>query len=102
MEEKFRRTWREITQAIFTQHGSLGSRLHQSEDGTFIAYAQWPDAKRWEHHNETLGIELARKEQLECLIGEPVILNKLTVTDDLLKSPRSQPIHQEAHANDER
>jgi len=84
-ENEFRDTWRIITEAIFQQHGSLGSRLHRSDDGTWLAYAQWPDREHWENHTETLGIELARSRQSECLFEEPHVLHKLTMTDDLLK-----------------
>jgi quinol monooxygenase YgiN len=84
-EKDFQDTWRSITEAIFRQHDSLGSRLHRSDDGTWIAYAQWPDRECWQNHSQTLGIDLARSRQSECLSEEPLVLHKLTVTDDLLK-----------------
>src|SRR5271156_5423842 len=85
-EEEFRDTWRTITEAIFLQHGALGSRLHKSDDGTWIAYAQWPDRDRWQNHSDTLGVELARSKQSECLSESVKVLHTLTMTDDLLKS----------------
>jgi hypothetical protein len=30
--------------------GALGSRLHIAEDGTWVAYAQWPSKTIWENH----------------------------------------------------
>ena len=33
-EEQFREAWSQVTIAIREQSGSLGSRLHRSEDGT--------------------------------------------------------------------
>jgi quinol monooxygenase YgiN len=84
-EDQFRETWRNITEAIFHQHGSLGSRLHHADDGRWIAYAQWPDREHWEHHADTIGVELERSRQAQALDGEAKVLFRLTVTDDLLK-----------------
>jgi len=89
-EEEFRHSWRTITEAIFRQHGALGSRLHKSDDGSWIAYAQWPSRDRWQNHSETLGVELARSKQSECLLETVKILHTLTVTDDLLVSAPSE------------
>lgn len=84
-EDQFRETWRNITEAIFRQHGSLGSRLHHADDGRWIAYAQWPDREHWEHHADTINVELERSRQAETLDGEVKVLFRLNVTDDLLK-----------------
>ena len=40
--------WRTVHEAIEEQCGSLGSRLHAADDGTFIGYVQWPDRGAWE------------------------------------------------------
>lgn len=40
--------WRTVTEAIEEHCGSLGSRLHVTGDGTYIAYIQWPDRATWE------------------------------------------------------
>lgn len=42
-EEHFISTWPKTTQGIYLFKGSLGSRLHRDKNGSFIAYAQWPD-----------------------------------------------------------
>lgn len=47
-EQKFREGWRRRTEEIYRKCGSLGSRLHLAEDGTWVAYAQWPDRRAWE------------------------------------------------------
>jgi len=47
-EDQFRKAWEEITRAIRDFDGGLGSRLHKASDGTWLAYAQWPDRERWE------------------------------------------------------
>ena len=48
MEEAFVAAWREVTDAVGEQRGGLGSRLHLSDDGVWVAYAQWPDRATWE------------------------------------------------------
>lgn len=47
-EEGFVHDWRTITLEFLHSQGSLGSRLHHCEDGTWVAYAQWPNRKAWE------------------------------------------------------
>lgn len=41
-EERFIKAWRGLTLFYKAQANSLGSRLHQSKSGGFVAYAQWP------------------------------------------------------------
>ena len=42
-EDSFIRAWSEPTEALLAL-GSLGSLLHQGDDGIWYAYAQWPSA----------------------------------------------------------
>ncbi|MEO8632829.1 MAG: antibiotic biosynthesis monooxygenase [Chloroflexota bacterium] len=46
-ERQFRTAWRSATEKIMARYGALGSRLHRAEDGSWVAYAQWPDKERW-------------------------------------------------------
>jgi len=39
---QFIKTWSGITDYFKRECGALGSRLHQNDDGSFFAYAQWP------------------------------------------------------------
>ena len=48
MEDQFRSAWRRVTEAIRDNRGGLGSRLHVTPEGIWLAYAQWPDRKSWE------------------------------------------------------
>ena len=43
-EEQFQDGWERVTRAIRSGCGSYGSRLHRADDGTWVAYARWPDA----------------------------------------------------------
>ncbi|MCK2183798.1 antibiotic biosynthesis monooxygenase family protein [Halomonas getboli] len=47
-EEAFKDGWCRMTEAIREQRGGLGSRLHYSEDGWWVAYAKWPSRQAWE------------------------------------------------------
>ena len=46
-EDDFIRAWSVATTA-FRTIGALGSRLHRTDDGEFIAYAEWPSREAWE------------------------------------------------------
>ena len=39
---QFIEAWSEVTVAYKESCGALGSRLHKSDSGEYIAYAQWP------------------------------------------------------------
>ncbi len=47
MERQCREAWARLTEAIRRERGGLGSRLHVAEDGSWVAYAQWPDRETW-------------------------------------------------------
>ncbi|RTR02461.1 antibiotic biosynthesis monooxygenase family protein [Halomonas nitroreducens] len=51
-EERFKQGWKRMTDAIREQRGGLGSRLHLSSDGWWLAYAQWPDRATWQAAQE--------------------------------------------------
>ena len=87
MESDFRQAWAETTDIIYQNFGSLGSRLHKSEGGKFIAYAQWPDLNVYESdHLWADDIHNARERMRATLkTGKPTILHKLLVDIDLLK-----------------
>ena len=86
-EKAFERSWRDLTKRIYEYEGSLGSRLHTSEPGTYIAYAQWPDRKTWEHAGKKLP-ESAKtvSQQMKDSCEKIETIFQLDVIDDLLKS----------------
>jgi len=47
MEKQFEHFWQIGTPLFRDQHGALGSRLHIAEDGSYFAYAQWPDRETY-------------------------------------------------------
>ena len=50
---QFQRAWETVTTQLIRDQGALGSRLHVSEDGTVVAYAQWPSKEAWEESRRT-------------------------------------------------
>jgi len=81
-EDSFREGWRRLTRA-FKERGSLGSRLHRATDGTWVAYARWPDLA-------TRDVAMARMPDEEAVrlmeesveATEPVLV--MQIVDDLL------------------
>ena len=84
-EERFREGWRRLTEEIYARRGSRGSRLHRAEDGTWVAYAQWPDRQTWEAASgvEAVDSEAARMMRESIEVSHPPVL--MEVSDDLLK-----------------
>ena len=87
-EEQFRAAWSKVTLAIRENCGSLGSRLHKAEDGTWAAYAQWPSKELWQE-DRTLDAEtnIARQKMREA-VEEKLPGFHLTVSDDFLIQER--------------
>jgi heme-degrading monooxygenase HmoA len=48
-EEDFVSAWARLTDLLIAECGAAGSRLHKGEDGTFVAYTEWPSRRAWEH-----------------------------------------------------
>jgi len=86
-DDEFRTSWLKLTQGIYRECGSLGSRLHTTEkQNVFIAYAQWPDKKTWQ---ENVGVHSqeylkAKMDMQTCLVSSKT-LYELEVLDDYLQ-----------------
>lgn len=88
-ENDFIKVWSDLTNLIYEFEGSYGSRLHKSNNQTFIAYAQWPDKETWENSGEKLP-EIAndlRKKMKECC-SEIKTEHELNIVEDLLKDKK--------------
>lgn len=79
-EDAFIAAWRTVTRKIRDHHGGLGSRLHRADDGTWVAYAQWPDRESWqklqgappvdENASATMGAAVVKRH--DPILMEPV------------------------------
>lgn len=44
-EADYQKSWNQVASHFKEHRGALGSCLHKSEDGEWIAYSRWPDKK---------------------------------------------------------
>jgi heme-degrading monooxygenase HmoA len=84
MESQFVDGWERVTREIHKVCGSYGSRLHRCDDGTWLAYARWPDAATRDacEHGETEGRRLMREAVAEDF--DDILCDLVT---DLLQEP---------------
>jgi heme-degrading monooxygenase HmoA len=84
-EEQFVDGWARVTRAIHAGCGSHGSRLHRAGDGTWVAYARWPDAETRERceHGDLEGARLMRE-----AVAETFPETIMDIVQDLLHEPR--------------
>ena len=77
-ERKFQDAWETLTREIRAHAGGLGSRLHRAADGTWLAYAQWPDRATWERADvSTAAAKAAMQATAEAVAErmEPILLD---------------------------
>jgi quinol monooxygenase YgiN len=85
-EKNFRKGWHKRTEEIYQLAGSLGSRLHQAEDGTWVAYAQWPDRQTYDAARSVPVIDEEAREMFRESIEEAYPDIYMNVADDLLQA----------------
>jgi heme-degrading monooxygenase HmoA len=75
-EAQFRQGWERGTRALMRLRGALGSRLHRADDGTWVAYAQWPSRAAWEksRSSESVDAEASRMMRDAELEAYPPVL----------------------------
>lgn len=86
MEDQFQSAWHELTHEFKDQHGGLGSRLHKSSDGTWLAYAQWPSREAWSEAEIASAQGLLAMRQMQDAVAErlePILLEPIA---DLLEA----------------
>ena len=81
-EKNFQKHWAEMTEEFIKVHGGLGSRLHQSDDGSLFAYAKWPNREKWEENKDIVN-KMSLKAMQDCL-KDPVAFIPLTIINDML------------------
>ncbi|MEU4091828.1 antibiotic biosynthesis monooxygenase [Streptomyces sp. NPDC026673] len=83
-EQQFASSWHRMTEEIHNRCGSYGSRLHQADDGTWVAYARWPDASARERCQ---GVDPEALSSMREAIAESFPEIRCNVIDDLLAEP---------------
>ena len=79
-EAQFQEAWETVTQEIRDHEGGFGSRLHRATDGTWVAYAQWPDREAWEAAGLSTDRGRAAMELLSAAVEErmePTLLDPI-------------------------
>lgn len=86
---ELRAAWEELTQALRREHGGLGSCLHRTADGEYLAYARWPDRKTWESSQAlpSPAPEASRRMRACVDVAQPPL--PLEIEADLLRKPDS-------------
>jgi len=97
-EAEFRAAWIAVTHATYGKYGSLGSRLHRNEDGSWVAYAQWPSRAAWERawKDGVPADPVATATMRDCVEADSVDEQfkptlALDVYDDLLRAVPDRP-----------
>ena len=81
-EVDFIEAWEEVTIAL-RERGSLGSRLHKSHDGYWIAYAQWPSEAARQKAFE-IPFDLDASASMQACVSESFEETRLELVSDLL------------------
>ena len=89
-KDSFEKSWKDLTQLIYSYSGSLGSRLHKKDECNYIAYAQWPNKETWENSSEKLpekSNEISKLMKESCVSIETLF--ELELIEDLIKDEPS-------------
>jgi hypothetical protein len=63
-EDQFRTAWERVTKLLLAHRSALGSRLHHADDGTWVAYAQWPNRDTWQQSRDADPIDAEALSQM--------------------------------------
>ena len=87
LETSFENAWKELTEVMFAYANSNGSRLHQSKENEYIAYASWPNKKTWKNAAYKLpeNSQVISKKMKDCC-SDIQIVYELDMVHDLLKN----------------
>jgi heme-degrading monooxygenase HmoA len=85
-EAQFIQAWKELTELIYANEGSLGSRLHKKDEHTYLAYAQWPDKFTFENAGSNMPSSADRvRQKMRNACDTIETLHELEVIEDLLR-----------------
>jgi quinol monooxygenase YgiN len=88
-EETFRQAWARATTAIRARYGTSGSRLHRADDGSFVAYAVWPDRAAWELAQSQPSAAPEEGAIMKACAEEFLGATPLAIVEDMLVAPRA-------------
>jgi len=89
-DEDLQSAWARLTDAIYRVRGSLGSRLHRTENpSVYVAYAQWPSREVFERQVDPSSFtpaENAARAALADAAEAIITVYSMDVLDDRLQS----------------
>ena len=84
--QAFISAWEKLTALIHQYEGSFGSRLHQKDERTYLAYAAWPNRETWENRGKNLPPESAEvSSQMKNACTSIETEHTLNLVSDLIK-----------------
>ena len=98
MEAQFHEAWAKLTELLREQRGARGSRLHRTDQGTLVAYAQWPSQAAWEQSCALHKLDEDLSKQMLDAVEETWSPMLLTTVKDLLV-PEREPASSHAHTH---
>jgi quinol monooxygenase YgiN len=83
--DSFLAAWETVTRCIKAERGGLGSKIHRADDGTFVAYAQWPDRETWQAMGKLPSVDPEASKAMRAAIEESLPSLYLDPINDLLE-----------------
>ena len=83
--DQFLKAWADVTRGIKSQRGGLGSKIHREDDGTYIAYAQWPSREAWTESSQLPSVDPAASKLMADAVLETLPSLYLDPLEDLLE-----------------
>jgi hypothetical protein len=87
-EAAFCSAWAAMTDAIMQRSGTGGSRLHQANEGSYAAYAVWPNRKAWEEAGALPSANPEASAIMRACLEQSLEATPLEVVDDRLRPMR--------------
>lgn len=83
--DSFLAAWETVTRGIKAERGGLGSKIHRADDGTYVAYAQWPDRETWQAMGDQPSVDPVASKAMGAAIEESLPSLYLDPLADLLE-----------------
>jgi quinol monooxygenase YgiN len=83
--DQFLKAWADVTRGIKSKRGGLGSKIHREDDGTYVAYAQWPSREAWTHSSQLPSVDPDASKAMADAVLETFPSLLLDPIEDLLE-----------------
>jgi hypothetical protein len=97
MDGQFMQAWDRLTAMLRDERGARGSRLHRTDNGTLVAYAQWPSRSEWERSCALHKLDEELSRQMLDAVEETWPPMLLTTVADRLLDEQQDGVHVPTH-----